>query len=65
MPLRILLPSPPVVQRSGSFLVWVLNKQGINNQTNVIYQISDENGYNKNTIHQIENKIKLKNKINN
>ena len=35
-----------------------LNKQETDKERNIIYQIAYENGYNKNTVNKIENKIK-------
>ena len=37
-----------------------LNKQETDKERNIIYQIACENGYNKNTVNKIENKIKYK-----
>ena len=37
-----------------------LNKQETDKERNIIYQIGYENGYNKNTVYKIENKIKYK-----
>ena len=37
-----------------------LNRQKTNKEGNLIYQIVYENGYNKNTVNKIENKIKYK-----
>ena len=34
-----------------------LNKQETDKERNIIYQIAYENGYNKNTVNKIENKI--------